>query len=72
MVAVRIITGFTKHGETSPSAARTALVGVIAIAAEAPQIFHSAVAGVAHRTGALPNIFERVLTDIAACPSLSW
>src|SRR5215216_3114962 len=70
MVAIRIVAGAAKENEAGPGAAGPTLVGVIAGAAVAPQIFHGAVARVAQGRGALPNVLERVIADVAARPRL--
>src|SRR5262249_36259513 len=39
-------------------------------AAEPPEVFHRAIAGVPQRRGALPDVFQRVLADVAAGPAM--
>src|SRR4051812_36907997 len=68
MVAVRIVTGATEEHEAGPRAAGAAFVGVVAGATVAPQVFDGAVARVAQRRRTLPNVFQRVVADVAARP----
>src|SRR5882724_11981652 len=68
MMAIRIVTGAAEEHEAGPSAARSALFGVVTGPAKAPQIFDGAVAGVAQRRGALPNVLQRVVANVAAGP----
>src|SRR5262245_13340807 len=71
MVAVGVVAGLAEQDERRPGAARAALLGVVAGLAESPQIArHRAIARVAKRLGALPNVLKRMIADVAAGPRL--
>src|SRR5690606_13797599 len=70
VVAVGVVAGLAEETEARPRAARPADVGVVAGAAVAPEILDGAIARVAQRRAALPDVPEAVVADVAAGPRL--
>src|SRR5438128_1011883 len=70
MVTEWVIAGFAEEHVGGPGAPRAALVRVVAGAAEPPEIFHRAIARVPQRRGALPDVLQRILADVAAGPAV--
>src|SRR6187431_2468206 len=68
VVTVRVIAGPPEEHMTGPGAACQALFRVVASAAETPQIIDRAIAHVAQGSGAFPNLTQRVIANVAACP----
>src|SRR6478735_2176660 len=68
MVAVGIVARPTKKHVARPSAARHAFFGIIAGAAESPEIIDRAIAHVAKGGGAFPNFAQRMVAHVASRP----
>src|SRR5262249_33577705 len=69
VVAHRIVARLAEQRLRGPRAAAAAFVGVVTGAAEAPQIVDGAVADVAHRRAALPDVDEPRVAHVAAGPA---
>src|SRR5690242_13502320 len=67
-MAEGVVPRLAEVDEARPRAAGATLVGVVAVVAVAPEIVDGAVAGVTQRRGALPDVLEARVADVAACP----
>src|SRR5580692_11624255 len=68
VVAVGVVAGLSERDEARPRAAAHALFGVVAGGAVTPEVARRAIARVAERLGALPDVLERRVADVATGP----
>src|SRR5258707_10671818 len=70
MMAIRVVAWFAEERARHPGASAHADVGVVALAAIAPEISGRAIAHVAQRLRSLPNVAQAFAPDVPSHPGV--